>query len=158
MRSLDEIAAEATAAKVRLAVTRDEISRVSDTTTDGLFHTPLLALAVLVIAGGRSELPTCDVATWTLSTLVHHCDALRIARGRIQWSLLLRRRCAEALVFLENVGLITVRTAPVRAVTLSKSGRQFVGKLRGRDDDAGVLVRALDRAYHAVEQAGFHLL
>jgi hypothetical protein len=159
MRSLDDIAATATAANVRLQVNTDAISRASSTTADGLFHTPLLALAILVIAGARrAGLPTSDVATWTLATLVHHCEALRIARGRIQWSVLLRRRCADALVFLENVELITIRSAPTRAVSLSNAGRRFVASLRDRADEAGVLVRQLDRAHHAIDQGGLELL
>jgi hypothetical protein len=103
-------------------------------------------------------LATSDVSTWTLATLVHHCDALRIARGRIQWSVLLRRRCADALVFLENVELVTIRSTPSRTVTLTDTGRHFIARLRGRADEAGVLVRQLDRAHHAVEQGGFQLL
>lgn len=159
MKSLDEIVAEAMEANVRLHVNTDAISRVSGTTVDGLFHTPLLALTILVIARARrSGLSTSDVATWTLATLVKHFEALKLARGRIQWSVLLRRRCSDALVFLENVGLAGVHETPHRTVLISEHGRAFIGNLLRRADESGVLARQLERAYHAAEQSGLELL
>jgi hypothetical protein len=159
VRSLDEIAAEATDARVRLLINTDALKRVSETTVDGLFHTPLLALTILVIARARkSGLPTSDVATWTLAALVKHFGALRLARARIQWSVLLRRRCADALVFLENVGLASVHEAPVRTVIISMNGRAFLGKVLRDAGEIGVLVRQLERAHRAVEQGGLELL
>ena len=159
MKLLTEIAAEATEAHVRLRVNTDALSRVSGATVDGLFHTPILALTILVIARARrAGLPTTDLATWTLGTLVKHFDALRLARSRIQWSVLLRRRCADALVFLENVGLASVQEAPVRTVHISANGRDFIGKVLRSTDEIGVLVRRLERAHRAVEQRGLELL
>jgi len=159
MKSLDEIAAEATQAEVRLRINTDALTRVSCATVDGLFHTPLLALTILVIARARKNgLPTSDVATWTLGTLVKHFGVLRLARSRIQWSVLLRRRCADALVFLENVGLAGVHEAPFRTVHITVNGRDFVSKLSRIPDEIGVLVRQLERAHRAVEQTGLELL
>jgi hypothetical protein len=159
MRTLDEIAAEATNANVRLKVNTDALARASETAIDGLFHTPLLALTTLVIARARkSGLPTSDIATWTLGTLVRHFEALRLARTRIQWSVLLRRRCADALVFLENVGLAGVHEAPARTVHITVNGRGFINNLARGADEIGVLVRQLERAHRAVEQGGLELL
>lgn len=159
MRSLDEIAAEATQTKVRLRLDTDAITQVAGITVDGLFHTPLLALTILVIARARkSGLATTDLATWTLATLVKHFETLKLSRGRIQWSVLLRRRCSDALVFLENASLASVREAPARTVMISTSGRSFIGKLERNTDEIGVLVRRLQRANRAVEQSGIELL
>jgi hypothetical protein len=159
MKPLNEVAAEATKARVRLRVNTEALSRVSGTSADGLFHTPILALTILVIAHARrAGLPTTDLATWTLGTLVKQFDALRLARSRIQWSIVLRRRCADALVFLENVELANVHEVPVRTVHISTQGRDFIGKLSRSTDEIGVLVRQLGRAHHAVEQGGLELL
>ena len=159
MKSLEEIAREATAAQVRLRIDTATLNRVSSVSVDGLFHTPLLAMTILVVARARKGgLPTVDIATWTLGTLSKHFDALRLARGRIQWSVLLRRRCADALVFLENVGLAGVHENPVRTVHITASGRAYLGKISRGTDEVGVLVRQLGRAYRAVEQGGLALL
>lgn len=159
MKSLDEIVAEATDANIRLLVNTDALARVSGATVDGLFHTPLLAMTILVIARARGNgLPTTDIATWTLATLVKHFNPLRMARGRIQWSILLRRRCADALVFLENVGLVSIHETPTRTVIISLTGRDLMNRLFHRADEAGVLVRELERAERAVTQGGLELL
>lgn len=159
MKSLDEIVAEATEANIRLLVNTDALARVSGATVDGLFHTPLLAMTILVVARARhNDLPTTEVTTWTLGVLVKHFNPLRIARGRIQWSILLRRRCADALVFLENVGLVSIHEVPVRTVIISLAGRDLINKLFLRADEAGVLVRELERARRAVTQGGLELL
>src|SRR5262245_14367030 len=101
MKTLVDVAAEATEARAVLHVNSDAIARVSGAHGESLFHTPLLALTILVIARVRRRgLSTADMATWTLGTLVRHFEALRIVRSRIQWSVVLRRRCADALVFL----------------------------------------------------------
>lgn len=159
MKTLSEIAAAATSSNVRLRLDPHELTRASRDTAEGLFQIPLLALTILVIARARtSGLPTTDVTTWTLATLVRHFDALRVVRGRIQWSVALRRRCADALVFLENVGLASVQEVPVRTLSISGEGRDFVGRLSRNADELGVLVRELERAHHAVEQSGLELL
>ena len=66
--------------------------------------------------------------------------------------------CADALVFLENVGLAEVREVPLRTVHISSAGRDFIGKLSRNTDEIGVLVRQLQRDHHAVEQGGLELL
>ncbi len=116
-------------------------------------------MTILIISRAKkSGLLTKDMATWTLGTLVKHFEALRIARGRIQWSVLLRRRCADALVFLEDAGLAGVHETAGPHDSLNRPGREFVGKLSRSSDEVGVLVRQLERAYRAVDQGGLELL
>lgn len=159
MRTLDEITADATKANVRLQLNTEGLTRAAGVSVDGLFHTPLLALTILVIARARQNgVPTSDIATWALGTLVKHFETLRLARTNIQWSVPLRRRCAEALVFLENVSLAGVSEAPLRTVHISVGGRDLLGKLSREASEVGVLVRQLERAYRAVDQGGLELL
>ena len=158
MKTLDEIVAEATAARARLSVNTEALSRLSDTPGEGLFHVPLLALTILVVSRARKGLPTTDVATWTLATLVKHFEALRLARWRIQWSFVLRQRCADALVFLEATGLTSVVGEASREVRPSVNGREFIVRLSRQKDEIGVLVRKLERAHRAVDQTGLELL
>lgn len=159
MKSLEELTAEATSGHVRLQINTEALTRVSEASGEGLFHTPLLALTILVIVSARRPgLPMIDLATFTLSTLVKHFEALRLARGRIQWSFVLRRRCADAVVFLENVGMVAVREEQGRTVHVSPNGRNFINLLMKRADEAGFLVRQLERAYRGVEQGGLLLL
>ena len=137
----------------------DALTRVAGAAGDGLFHIPLLALTILIVARGRKGgIPTADVGTWTLTTLTKHFESLKLSRHRIRWSVPLRRRCADALVFLENVGLIAVKEAPSRTLHMSLNGRTFIAKASRTGDELGLLVRQLDRAHKAVEHSGLSLL
>lgn len=159
MKSLDEIVELADAHKVRLRINTAALARVTDATIDGLFHVPLLALTILVISVARKDgLPTTDVGTWTLATLSKHFEALRLSRSHLRWSVLLRRRCADALIFLEQAGLIVVREVPNRSAQATLPGRDFTRKALSQADEIGVLTRQLRRAYRAVEQTGLELL
>ena len=159
MRSFEQFVAEASRSDARLQVDPNALSRATSTVVDGLFHTPLLALTIMTIVRRRREdIPTADVATWTLATLTRHFDYLNLSRTRLQWSVPLRRRCADALVFLENAELVGIQEAPRRTLHITVQGRAFVRKLTNRADEAGVLVRQLERAYRAVEQTGAFVL
>lgn len=160
MRTFDEVIQAATSSGVRLRVNTTALSRVTDGAVDGLFHVPLLALAEVVICSARREegLPVADVGTWTLATLSHHFEALRLSRSHIRWSVLLRRRCADALIFLEESGLVVVREAPNRTAYATHSGTAFVRAAAGGPDELGVLTRQIRRAYRAAHHTGLSLL
>lgn len=159
MTHLDEIAQVATAANARLRLNQVGLARASSHSTDELFQIPLIALTILV--AGRSlrvGLSTADLTTWTLSILLRHAQVERGARDRIQWSGTLRRRCADALVFLEAAGLVRINDVGSRTLFVSKDGHDLVRKHSASADEAGVLVRGLERACNAIRQGGLELL
>jgi hypothetical protein len=159
MRTLDEVVQLATDQRIRLLVSSSELDRIAGSEGDTIFHTPLLAITILVIIRERrAGLGTSDVATWTLATLAQHCRGLGVKPAKLQWSVPLRRRCADALVFLENSGMIAVDTRSSRALALAPLGREFITGRARATDEAGVLVRKLQRAYRAAEQIGLELL
>jgi hypothetical protein len=119
-------------------------------TIDALFHLPLLALAAMVIA--RNEpFRTIDLGRSVAMLLVEHFAALRRSRSGIEMSLTLRRRCAEALAFLEAAGLATVSEDRQRFVTLTQAGKTHIDH-GGRDSsDLGLLIRQLRIAQERVK-------
>jgi hypothetical protein len=159
MRPLAELIAEASRSQVRLDVEATAVKAASAATIDGLFHVPLLALTIVtIVRARRTGLATRDVATWTLGTLSKHFEALRLSKSHLRWSVLLRRRCADALVFLETSGLIAVQEGPPRTLKLTLNGRGFIAKASAGIDETGVLARQLARAYQSVVRAGLELL
>lgn len=159
MKTLDELVEIASEQNVRIRVNTGALSRVTDDTIDGLFHVPLLALAILVISGARKGgLLTADVGSWTLATLSKHFEGLKLSRSHLRWSVLLRRRCADALVFLEEAGFVVVHEAPARIAVATLPGRDFLRRAAERADEIGVLTRQLRRAHNIVEQTGLQLL
>lgn len=155
MRTLDEIAQEAVERGVRLAMDRDSLDRAVRNVPEGLFHVPLISLVILVILQERrGGLQLSDVSTWTLATLLRHSQASGAAKFRNAWSLQVRKRCAEAIVFLENRNFVVVDNRGSRFVSLAPDGREFIRTLFRAPSEAGMLARSLRREYSAVEQVG----
>lgn len=111
-------------------------------TVDALFHLPLLALAVMVIVH-RSPFQTMAMGRSVAMLLTEHFSALRRSPHGLQTSLTLRRRCADALAFLEAAGLVTVSSDRRRDVALSPSGKQHVDKTSRDRTELGLFVRQL---------------
>jgi len=111
-------------------------------TIDALFHLPLLALAVMVIA--RNEpFRTVDLGRTVAMLLVEHFTALRHSGNGIEMSFTLRRRCADALAFLEAVGLAAVSEDRQRIITLTPVGKSHLDHGSRDSSDLGLLIRRL---------------
>jgi hypothetical protein len=109
-------------------------------TIDALFHLPLLALAIMVIAR-RTAFQTVALGRNVAMLLVEHFTALRRSPHGLQTSLTLRRRCADALALLEAAGLVTVSSDVKREVALSQSGKQHLDHMSREGTELGLFVR-----------------
>jgi len=102
------------AADLRLSTYKDRLPlRSAPETIDALFHLPLLALVVMVIAT-RTTLSTVLLGRKVALLLVEHFSALRRSPHGLETSLTLRRRCADALAYLEAAKLVTVSKEPLK--------------------------------------------
>jgi len=118
-------------------------------TIDALFHLPLLALAAMVIA--RNEpFRTVDLGRSVAMLLVEHFAALRHSRHGIELSLTLRRRCADALAFLESAGLAAVSGDRQRIIALTQAGKTHIDHGSRDPNDLGLLIRRLRIAQERV--------
>lgn len=109
---------------------------------DALFHLPLLALAVMVIAR-RTPFRTVALGRNVAMLLVEHFSALRQSPHGMGTSLTLRRRCADALAFLEAAKLVQVSADSRREVTLTPDGRRYLDRAAREKNDLGLFVRQL---------------
>lgn len=158
MKPLDEFAIEARAAGLHLRIDPKHLDRVARLGNEGLFHVPLLALCILIVSHGKKgELCTADLAAWTGATLGNHFSGIQAARRKLEWSLQHRRRCADALMFLENAGLVTVSEAHMRTVRCTEAGYELVRKLLHLGAETGAFCRSLERSYRIVEHHGLQL-
>ena len=159
MKPLDDFAEALRNANVHLQINSDKLDHAAQTEGTGLFHIPLLALCILIVSRKKQgEFSTSDLAAWTGATLSRHFSGIQAARRKLEWSIEHRRRCADALVFLENIELVTVEETPHRAVRCTDRGLDFIRHLLPLQDEVGLLVRGLDRSYRAVEARGLELL
>lgn len=111
-------------------------------TMDALFHLPLLALAMMVIAR-RTPFRTVVLGRSVAMLLVEHFVALHRSPHGLETSLTLRRRCADALAFLEAAGLVIVSQDRQRTVTLTEAGKKHIDRSGREATDLGLLVRQL---------------
>jgi len=111
-------------------------------TMDALFHLPLLALAAMIIAR-RAPFRTIFLGRNVTMLLIEHFTALRHSPHGLETSLTLRRRCADALAFLEAAGLTTISHDRQRIVTLTQAGKSHLDRAARVATDLGLLIRKL---------------
>lgn len=157
-QEFDAFISRATAAQVRLKL--EEAPDLSTRRPDALFHLPLLALTVLTIASTyRDGVPTSEIGTWCALTIQRAFTGLDLSPQRLRFSVVLRKRCADALVFLEGAGLTEVSRGANRLVSATSAGRDLVRKAAAEpESEAGVLVRGLTRSFLAANKTGRELL
>lgn len=119
-------------------------------TMDALFHLPLLALAVMAIAR-RTPFRTVALGHNVALLLVEHFSALRRSPHSLETSLTLRRRCADALAFLEAAKLAAVSPDSRREVTLTVEGKRYFDRAAREANDLGLLLRELLRNQERVK-------
>jgi hypothetical protein len=148
---------QAEAVRLRVATDRPNEPRVSG--ADALLHVPLLAFTLLALAQHlRGDLRTAEISPWAAAVLSERAFGARQAFQRYAWSLELRTRCSDALVFLEGTALVQVAGEdPARRVTLTQRGREFIATTR-RAVRASELFDELSRACAAAQARGVTLL
>lgn len=113
---------------------------------DALFHLPLLALAIMIIAR-QSSFQTMALGRTVVMLLVEHFSALRSSLHGLETSVTLRRRCADALAFLEAAGLTAITDDRARFVSLTEAGKLHVDRALRDATDLGMFVRQLRRSH-----------
>ncbi|WP_213806602.1 hypothetical protein [Granulicella sp. dw_53] len=103
---------------------------------------PLLAISVMIIA---RRTPFCTVALGrcVAALLVQHFSALRRSTHGLETSITLRRRCADALAFLEASKLVSVSDDRDRTVALTDGGKKQIDGGMREESDLGLLMRQL---------------
>jgi hypothetical protein len=122
---------------------------------DALFHLPLLALAAMIIAR-QTPFSTVSLGRNVAMLLVEHFAALRNPSHGLETSLTLRRRCADALAFLEASNLVSI-SGPQRFVSLTDAGKKHIDTAARDATDLGLLVRQLRTSQERVKARVGHV-
>lgn len=158
MRTLSELLREADEGGARLDLDVQSVRRVP-ADLGVVFHVPLIAVAILVTANQeKAKLTTGEISRWVAGVLSEHCFGATDAIRRYQWSMVLRERAAEALVFLESSGFVNVSEGDPRVVKLSAEGSKLLSTAKRSQDRWGALVRDLIRSHTAAQARGLVLL
>ena len=124
-------------------------SRKDALQNESLFHMPLIALTILMLAKGKSK-PRAD----EIGMLVGICfeESLVTFRGSTQelgWSANLRIRTVRALTFLETTKLISVNKNTFRLET-TPSGRKVVDGAISAEGELCVFLLTIQRAFRNI--------
>ncbi len=116
---------------------------------EALFHLPLLAITILLLAKGRRK-PRVD----EIGQLVGECfertfTGFKGSSQHLGWSANLRVRTVRALTFLETTGLIDVDKTKDR-ILISKKGKPVIDRALRQDSDLSYMLRALERSYRNI--------
>jgi hypothetical protein len=141
--NIDDFLTQVSSTNIRLSTgdTETPIPRAPET-MDALFHIPLLALAIMVIAR-KESFRTVVLGKSVAALLVEQFVALRRVPHGLGTSLTLRRRCADALAFLESAKMVSVSQNDKRSVSLTQSGKDRLDHGSRDQGDLGLLVRQL---------------
>lgn len=141
--NIDEFSEQVSSTDIRLSKGNAEAPAPrAPETMDALFHIPLLALAIMVIAR-KGSFRTAVLGTQVAMLLVEQFVALRRMPHGLGTSLTLRRRCADALAFLETIGMVSVSQDDERNVSLTQIGKEQLDRGSRDSGDLGLLVRQL---------------
>lgn len=116
---------------------------------EAMFHLPLIAITVLMLAKGRSK-PRVDI----LGQLVGECfeqtfSGFRGSAQHLGWSAALRLRTVQALTFLEASGLVVVK-ADNKSVVATEDGQRVIQAALRASSDLSVALYNLDRSYRNI--------
>jgi hypothetical protein len=143
--TLDHFARAISGSEMRLNVSVEALREPRrPAKTDALFHLPLLALCTLLISK-MGALTTEQLGRRIAHLLIEHFHGLRNVET-LEWSMTLRRRCAEALAFLEAARLVEVGEDACRFIVLTTEGKAVISRALRHEDDVGLLARGLLRA------------
>lgn len=157
MRSLDDFLKAIEESEFVLDVKVDDISSVPK--TEALFHLPLLAISILVVANRKkNKLLVSDVGYLTGVLLAETFPRLKTAASKLRWSLRMRKQSAEAVFFLESTGLIVVSLDESRSISLTEKGKTALNMAATDSSDLALLISRINRAYRRSEdQEGLFL-
>ncbi len=117
---------------------------------EALFHLPLLAITVLMLAKDRRK-PRTD----ELGQLVGECFertfvGFKGSSQHLGWSANLRVRTIRALTFLEAARLVTIDGAQGRIAATALGRKVIDAGLRLPDRDLGYMLRVIERSYRNI--------
>jgi len=96
-----------------------------------------------MVIARRTPFPTVVLGRKVAMLLVEHFAALRRSPPGLDTSLTLRRRCADALAFLEAVGLVSISQDTQSIVSLTAAGKTHFDHASREETDLGLLIRQL---------------
>ncbi|HYX32754.1 MAG TPA: hypothetical protein VE954_06540 [Oligoflexus sp.] len=133
-------------ASVIIRVASDDLDEAEpEYNGETLFYEPLIALAVLILTSIKyGSLQSGRVSFCVSQILATIFPGFSPLKRRLEWSIVLKSRCADALCFLEASDLVKVTTE--RSISITERGRNFLSQRKNADAHFALLARSIERA------------
>jgi hypothetical protein len=126
---------------------RDANLRLSN---EALFHLPLLALTILLLASDRRKPKTDELGQLVGECFERTFIGFKGSSQHLGWSANLRVRTVRALTFLETARLVTVDAVSQR-IGIGELGKKVIdAALEKEDSDLGYMLRVIERSYRNI--------
>lgn len=116
---------------------------------EALFHLPLLAVTILMLAKDKRKPPVDKIGQLVGECLERSFPGFKGSSQHLGWSANLRMRTVRALTFLETAELVDIDQQKHR-IGISKSGRSVVNRALMSDSDLAYTLRLIERHYRNI--------
>lgn len=117
---------------------------------EALFHLPLLAITILLLAKDRRKPRVDEVGQLVGESFERTFKGFRGSSQHLGWSANLRVRTVRALTFLEIADLIVVGKTSDR-IAISEKGKRVIECGLRQDSDLSIALRSLERNYRNIQ-------
>ena len=114
-----------------------------------LFHIPLIALTIVMLAGGRAKPKRDDIGMLIGTCFEQSIASFKGSTQELGWSANLRVRTVKALTFLEDTGLVSVNKSNSRIET-SDAGKKFIDKVLKQESQLCLALLTIKRSYRNI--------
>lgn len=116
---------------------------------EALFHLPLLAITILMLAKDKRKPPVDEIGQLVGECLERSFPGFKGSSQHLGWSANLRMRTVRALTFLETAELVDVDQSK-RRIGIAESGKAVVKRALTQDSDLAYTLRLIERHYRNI--------
>lgn len=151
--NLEQFFESVEARDIAVPVGNDRKLRPYHLSNEALFHIPLIAMVLLVLAKDRRKPAVAELGQVVGECLSATIDGFKGDALELGWSANLRVRTVRALAFLEVAGLVQVDNRKAK-LQITELGDKVVSKAARGDDQLAIKLAQIQRAYRnlAVER------
>lgn len=111
-----------------------------------LFHIPLIALTILLLASSRSKPKYSDIGMLVSNCFEQSIASFKGSTQELGWSTNLRVRTVKALTFLEDTGMVAINLSNSR-IEASEAGKRVIDKTLSEDSHLCLALLKIKRTY-----------
>lgn len=126
--------------------------------SEALYYLPLISLNVLLLIRSKTNgYKLNDMNEWVVGIFKNLYGRLSESGLELLWSISMKRKIADAVVFLEATGLVVVSDSSARMVKITKEGRALINQCLKDKSEQGVLLRKIRAALEECKAKGIEL-